>query len=99
MGDWRGSKGEDSARGGQTVLKTVSSACTRWGFDSSILCVSDEDEWMWITVRVPPGSVFNRQLPKLFEDLGFQFDAARIGLVHSDGTFIEYAPGPPPNHA
>lgn len=51
---------------------------------------------MWVTIRVPPGSVFNTQLPKLFASLGFTFDTARIGLVHSDGTFIEYAPGPAP---
>lgn len=52
---------------------------------------------MWITIRVPPGSAFERKLPNIFRILGFRFDAGRVGLVHEDGTFIEFAPGPPPS--
>ena len=51
---------------------------------------------MWVTIYVPPESQMNLTLPKTFDQLGFRFDGARIGLVHEDGTFIEYAPGPPP---
>lgn len=53
-----------------------------------------EEEWLWITVRVPPGSVFNEQLPQMLHNLGFRFNSDRIGLEHSDGTFVEFAPGP-----
>lgn len=55
-----------------------------------------DEEWMWVTIRVPPGSRMNTVLPAVFEDLGFEVDIDRIGLKLDDGTFIEYAPGPPP---
>lgn len=92
----RGQK-EGSAHGGLAVLKTVPSACTRRGFDSFTFCMDDgTEDWMWITIRVPLSSRFNERFPKTFEAMGFKFDAYRIGLVHEDGTTIEYAPGPPP---
>lgn len=52
---------------------------------------------MWVTIYVPPGSYMNTTLPIVFEDLGFEVDMDRIGLKLDDGTFITYAPGPPPN--
>lgn len=51
---------------------------------------------MWVTIYVAPDSQFNLKLPQLFDSLGFRFDGERIGLVHEDGTFVEYAPGPAP---
>ena len=50
---------------------------------------------MWVTIYIPPDSQFNLTFPQIFDQLGFKFDAARIGLVHQDGTFIDGAPGPP----
>lgn len=55
-----------------------------------------DEDWTMISIKVPPGSVFNRQLPDLFRSLGFVFDHALIGEAHSDGTTIEYRPIPAP---
>jgi hypothetical protein len=84
---------EGSVQGGQAVLKTVPSACTRWGFDSSTLCM--DKEWTQITIYAPPGSWITPFMEKWVRAHGFAFNTDTVTYEDEDGAVVDFSPCPP----
>ena len=54
------------------------------------------EDWTQACIKIPPGSSFVEKLDAFLREQGFHFDIERVGFVHDDGSFVDYAPCPPP---